>query len=208
MASEGGEKPDVGSNQVGAAAVVKKLPKGVWVVPLLRVVAFLATLAATIVMGINRETKTIVVALIGSSPISATLTAKFQHTPAFVFFVIANAIASFHNLLMLAVECFGNKFDFKGLRLLLIPILDMMIVALVSAGAGGAVFMGELGRNGNSHARWNKICDKFESFCDHGAGAFIACFIGLLLLMIINVISILNLRNHLKYSSTNYSFLP
>lgn len=83
-----------------------------------------------------------------------------------------------------------------------------MIVALVSAGAGGAVFMGELGRKGNSHARWNKICDKFESFCDHGAGAFIACFIGLLLLMIINVISILNLRNHLKYSPTNYSALP
>ncbi|KAE9452380.1 hypothetical protein C3L33_15710, partial [Rhododendron williamsianum] len=186
MASEGGEKPDVvGSNQVGAAAVVKKLPKGVWVVPLLRVVAFLATLAATIVMGINRETKTIVVAVIGSTPISATLTAKFQHTPAFVFFVIANAIATFHNLLMLA-----------------------MIVALVSAGAGGAVFMGELGRKGNSHARWNKICDKFESFCDHGAGAFIACFIGLLLLMIINVISVLNLRNHLKYSPTKYSALP
>ncbi|KAH7841675.1 hypothetical protein Vadar_032925 [Vaccinium darrowii] len=201
MASEGGEKPEVGSNQVA----VKK-GKG-WVVPLLRVVAFLATLAATIVMAMNKETKTIVVAVIGSTPINATLTAKFQHTPAFVFFVIANAMASFHSLLMLVVECFGNKFDFKGLRLLLIPILDMMIVALVAAGEGGAVFMGELGRHGNSHARWNKICDKFESFCDHGAGAFIASFVGLILLMIINVISVLKLRNQLK-TAANYSALP
>lgn len=51
---------------------------------MLRVLAFFATAAATVVMGLNKETKTLVVATVGSTPIKASLTAKFQHTPAFV----------------------------------------------------------------------------------------------------------------------------
>lgn len=50
----------------------------------LRILAFIATLAAAIVMGLNKETKTLVVATIGTIPVKATLTAKFQDTPAFV----------------------------------------------------------------------------------------------------------------------------
>lgn len=50
----------------------------------LRVLAFLATLSAAIVMGLNKETKTFVVGNVGNTPIKATFTAKFQHTPAFV----------------------------------------------------------------------------------------------------------------------------
>ncbi|XP_021745377.1 CASP-like protein 1B1 isoform X2 [Chenopodium quinoa] len=52
------------------------------VVALLRLVALLATLAATIGMVINKETKTFVVATIGTNTIKATLTARFQDTPA------------------------------------------------------------------------------------------------------------------------------
>lgn len=50
----------------------------------LRILALIATLAAAVVMGLNKETKTLVVATIGTVPIKATLTAKFQDTPAFV----------------------------------------------------------------------------------------------------------------------------
>ncbi|XP_052182976.1 CASP-like protein 1B1 [Diospyros lotus] len=167
-----------------------------WHMAILRAVTFLATASATIVMGLNKQTKTLVVATIGSTPVQATLTAKFQHTPAFVFFVAANAMASLHSLLMLAVECFGGKFDLKGLRFVMIPILDMMTVALVSGGASAAIFMGQLGKNGNKHARWNKTCDKFHTFCDHGQGAFIASSAGLVLLIIITIMSILKLRNY------------
>jgi uncharacterized protein (TIGR01569 family) len=78
-------------------------------------------------------------------------------------------------------------------------------VALASAGDGAATFMAEVGKNGNSHARWNKICDKFDTFCDHGTGALLASFIGLVLLLIINVISITKL--HIS-KSTNYVGVP
>lgn len=84
-----------------------------------------------------------------------------------------------------------------------------MNVAIVSGGASAAVFMGQLGRDGNSHARWNKICDKFDGFCDRGGGAMIASFIGLMLMIMICSISIIRLRNH--YSNNlplNSSVVP
>ncbi|XP_015065345.1 CASP-like protein 1B2 [Solanum pennellii] len=166
-----------------------------WVMPLLRLLAFGATISATLVMALNNQKKTIVVATIGTTPIQATLNAKFQHTPAFVFFVIANGLGSLHNLLMLAFCFIGNKYDYKGLRFYVIGILDMINVALISGGSSSAAFMGQLGRNGNSHARWNKICDKFYTFCNHGEGAIIASFIGLLLMIITTAINIIKLKN-------------
>lgn len=68
-----------------------------------------------------------------------------------------------------------------------------MIVALVSSGDGAATFMAELGKKGNSHARWDKICDKFEKYCDRGGGAIISSYIGLLFLLVITVLSIIKL---------------
>lgn len=65
-----------------------------------------------------------------------------------------------------------------------------MALALASAGDGAATSMSELGRNGNSHAKWNKICDKFETYCKRGGGALIASFIGLVFLLLVTVMSI------------------
>ena len=78
-------------------------------------------------------------------------------------------------------------------------------MALASAGDGAAAFMSELGKNGNSHARWNKICDKFGGYCDRGGGALIASFIGLALLLVITVLSIIKLLSKPKPTNTNES---
>lgn len=78
MALQNGGKPE---DQVHPMPVLKPR-RGLLLA--LRVVAFLATASATLVMALNKETKKLVVATIGSTPITATLTAKFQHTPAFV----------------------------------------------------------------------------------------------------------------------------
>ncbi|KAK4440289.1 CASP-like protein 1B2 [Sesamum alatum] len=189
MASEAGEKQESGRGKVTGSKLDLALV-------LLRLLAFFATLSATVVMALNKQTKTIVVATIGTVPITTTLTAKFQHTPAFVFFVIANGNASLHNLLMLVVGFMGPKWNFKGLAHLAIPVLDLMNVAIVSGGASAAVFMGQLGRDGNSHARWNKICDKFDSYCDRSGGAMIASLVGLMLMTVICSVNIIRLRNH------------
>uniref|UniRef100_A0A1J3HNG6 CASP-like protein n=1 Tax=Noccaea caerulescens TaxID=107243 RepID=A0A1J3HNG6_NOCCA len=168
----------------------------------LRIFAFVATLAAAIVMSLNKETKTFVVATIGTIPIKAILTAKFQHTPAFVFFVIANVMVSFHNLLMIALQIFSRKLENKGFRLLSVAILDMLNATLVSAAANAGAFMAELGKNGNKHAKWNKICDRFATYCDHGAGALVAAFAGVILMLLISAVSISRLLLDSKKFST------
>ncbi|KAJ4901663.1 CASP-like protein 1B1 [Raphanus sativus] len=174
----------------------------------LRVLAFLATLSAAIVMGLNKETKTFVVGNVGNTPIKATFTAKFQHTPAFVYFVVANAMVSFHNLLMIALQLFGGKTELTGFRLLSVAILDMLNVTLISAAANAAAFMAEVGKNGNKHARWDKICDRFATYCDHGAGALIAAFTGVVLMLIISAVSISRLVQPNKCSISTTAATP
>ncbi|XP_050221303.1 CASP-like protein 1B1 [Mercurialis annua] len=192
MALENGEKLDQAADSSSAAALKPKNYTS-WVVLLLRVIAFSGTTAATVAMATNKQTKSFTVATIGTTPIQASLTAKFQHTPAFVFFVIANGMASVHNLVMMALQIFAHKFDYKRLHHVTIAILDMLTVGLISGGVNAAVFMAELGKNGNSHAKWNQICDKFERYCSQGGAAIIASFIGLLFMLIITIISILKL---------------
>ncbi|KFK31650.1 hypothetical protein AALP_AA6G140800 [Arabis alpina] len=174
----------------------------------LRLLAFSATLSAAIVMALNKETKTFVVGNIGNTPIKATFTAKFQHTPAFVFFVIANVMVSFHNLLMIGLQLFGGKKESTAFRLLSVAILDMLNVTLISAAANAAAFMAELGKSGNKHARWGKICDRFATYCDHGAGALLAAFAGVILMLFISAVSICRLNQANKCSVASPSIVP
>lgn len=72
-------------NNVTMVAKAKaKLVKRDWVVLCLRVVAVMATASATIVMALNKQSKSFVVATIGNNPVKVIVTAKFNHTPAFV----------------------------------------------------------------------------------------------------------------------------
>ncbi|MED6147326.1 hypothetical protein PIB30_043172 [Stylosanthes scabra] len=190
--SNNGEKEDLGFSSSSITTNETKGKKD-WVLLSLRVLSFFATASATIVMALNKQTKNLVVATLGNTPVTATITAKFNQTPAFVFFIIANGNASLHNLVMIAVDLLVPRYDYKGLRLALIAILDMMAMGLASAGDGAATFMSMLGRNGNSHAQWNKICDKIQTYCDRGGAALVASFVGFILLLIITVMSIIKL---------------
>jgi len=73
---------------------------------------------------------------------------------------------------------------------------------LVSAAANAAVFVAELGKNGNKHAKWNKVCDRFTTYCDHGAGAIIAAFAGVILMLLVSAVSISRLLINSKNFST------
>ncbi|XP_076912560.1 CASP-like protein 1B2 [Bidens hawaiensis] len=157
---------------------------------LLRVLALFATTAATIVMALNNESHTFGVATVGNTPVKITVTAKFQHLPANIMFVVANGVASLHSLLMLSLMCFvSQKYDFKGLRFITIATLDMVTIAVLSGAATAVAFMGEIARHGNSHARWNKICDNFDKLCDQASGAMLASYIGILFFMLVNLVN-------------------
>ncbi|XP_074560076.1 CASP-like protein 1B1 [Curcuma longa] len=165
----------------------------------LRLAALVATSTAAGLMAFNKETKTITVAVVGTNPILQSFTAAFQQTPAFVYFVLANALASLYNLLvMLLRPCLKNR----G-RQVLVHLLDMVVFALVVTGAAAAASMAELGKNGNKYARWNPICDRFEAFCIRGGAALVAAFIGAVLLLLMNAFSAIGLTCKNEASNNN-----
>ncbi|MQL97856.1 hypothetical protein Taro_030552 [Colocasia esculenta] len=169
----------------------------------LRVGVLLATAAAALLMGLNRQTRTMVVAVVGTTPISQTLVAKFYHTRAFIYFVIANAMASAYNLLVLLLRAVVKGEGRSGHRLL-VDIADKVVLVLVATGAAAAVSMAELAKNGNPHARWFPICDKFDSFCHRGGAAVVASFLGAALLLLLSILSTVVVHRKLavyEYSS-------
>ncbi|EES17365.1 CASP-like protein 1B1 [Sorghum bicolor] len=152
----------------------------------LRAAATLATAVAAAVMALNAQSYTAVVAIVGTRPLTQTFTTKFRDTPAFVYFVIANAIAAVYNLVMLLFRCLILRRRMAGL---VVHMLDMVIMALLATGAATAAAMAELGKNGNVHARWNPICDRFGSFCSRGGVALASSFTGVALMLALNLLS-------------------
>ncbi|KAL5977088.1 hypothetical protein ACLOJK_021430 [Asimina triloba] len=169
MAVEDGEQAAGG---VGLKPHPKaKAPQCQWqIILVMRFLALCATAAAILVVTLNKQTKTIVVPLPGNTQLTASITAKFQQTPAFV----------------------------KG-QILWSGGVEQVMVNLQSAGAAAAVAMAELGKNGNSYAGWNKICNTFDAYCDRGTWALVASCIAIALLMAINALSTANFYNNRFY---------
>lgn len=97
--------------------------------------------------------------------------------------VLLNQNLSLLQITVNVVSCRNNQY----------LVDEQVMVALVSSAAAAAASMAELGKNGNSHARWNRICGRFQTFCDHTGGALIASFISVGLLMALNALSTINL---------------
>lgn len=152
----------------------------------MRAAAALAAAVAASVMALNSQSYTAVVAIVGTRPLRQTFTARFSDTPAFVYFVIANAITSAYNLVVLVI---GRLILRQKMASLVVQMLDMVIMALLATGAATAASMAELGKNGNLHARWNPICDRFGSFCSRGGIALVSSFVGVVLMLALNLLS-------------------
>lgn len=74
-----------------------------------------------------------------------------------------------------------------------ITALDVIMVGLLFSGNGAAATIGVLGHEGNSHVRWNKVCNRFEKFCHRIAIALTMSMIGSLVLVLLVVLSIIHL---------------
>jgi len=161
----------------------------------LRAGAFIATLGAAIVMGTNKETKWFPVPglTVNNVPVTVPIEAKYHYTPAFVAFVVINAVAGGYALLTLLTSMVTHKI-YKSPRSnfhnFFLSLMDLVIVAALSAGASAAASISDVGRKGNSHSRWGKICDNYSTFCHHGGLALISSFIGVGLFLLLNISSI------------------
>ncbi|KAH6808769.1 hypothetical protein C2S51_026552 [Perilla frutescens var. frutescens] len=157
----------------------------------LRFFALALSLTAAVVLGIDKETKTVPVMLVPDlPPMNVSLTSKWHYLSAFVFFVVANAIACGYAAISLILTLIMN--GKKGITMMII-FFDLVMVALLFSSVGAAAAIGIMGYKGNSHVQWNKVCNVFEKFCAQAAAAVgisagaAAAFLLLVLLAIFNL---------------------
>ncbi|GMH28435.1 hypothetical protein Nepgr_030278 [Nepenthes gracilis] len=137
---------------------------------LLRAVALVLTLTSTLVLALDKETKAVAVT-IGAITLEIPVTAKIKYSSTFVYSVVVNAIASGYGALSLLLML-ANKGGKVRRATLLLVVGDMIMVALLFSGVGAAMAIGVIALKGNSHLRWNKVCNVFSKFCHIGLASF------------------------------------
>lgn len=146
----------------------------------IRVLGIAGTLSAAIVMGLNNQT----ISLFG-----VPLKAKYHYTPAFTYFVVANAIVAVYGLISLTFcLCFKAKAP-KLCSPKVLFLFDFLMTLLVMSATSAASSVAYIGKKGNSHSGWVAICHQFGKFCDRVVGSLFASFFGTVMFMIFTIMS-------------------
>ncbi|CAA3027343.1 CASP 1E2 [Olea europaea subsp. europaea] len=162
----------------------------------LRFLALALTLAAAVLLGVNKQSTVVPVVMVPTlPPLSVDVTAKWHYLSAFVYFVVANAIACAYAAISLLLTM-ANRAGKKGLGMI-ITIFDLVMVALLFSSVGAAFAVGLIRFQGNSHVQWRKVCNVFDKFCDQAAVAVGISFVGSMSFFLMVLLATLNL--HKKY---------
>ncbi|KAK6129264.1 hypothetical protein DH2020_036973 [Rehmannia glutinosa] len=148
----------------------------------MRIVAAISTLGSAIAMGTTNQVLPFFTHFV-------RFKAQNHGFPTFTFFLVSNAMATAYLVLSLALSIFHVlKSGAKVTRTVLI-ILDMIILALLTAGASAAAAIIHVAHKGNVGANWFAICHQNSSFCQRVSGSLVGSFIGILVLMMLIVLS-------------------
>ncbi|XP_008438806.2 CASP-like protein 1E1 [Cucumis melo] len=165
---------------------------------ILRVLGFLLSLVAAIVVGVDKETKVVPVTISSNlPPFPIVVVAKWRYLSAFVYFFATNVIASLYGLLSLMLTL-SNKNGSNNVLTLLVIVLDTVSVALLSSGAGAAMAIGVIAYEGNSHVRWNKVCDTFGKFCKQVAASALLSLAGAIVFLLLVILALVGLLKRPK----------
>lgn len=111
--------------------------------------------------------------------------------------MVVNAVAcAYAALSLLLLLLFGR--GGKTAAVALITISDVMMVALLFSGCGAAAAVGILGREGNSHVKWAKVCNTFGRFCNQVALALVLSLVGSLGFFLLAALAVVGLHRRPK----------
>ncbi|XP_068333785.1 CASP-like protein 1E2 [Pyrus communis] len=159
---------------------------------ILRILALVLTLTASIVLGVGKQTEIVSIKLIPTlPPIDVPATAKWHYLSAFVYLVVADAIACTYAAFSLVLS-FANRGRKNKLGLVII-VLDLSMVALLFSAIGSAGAIGLMGYQGNTRVQWNKVCNVFGKFCHQVAASTALSFLGSLAFFFLVVLAVLGL---------------
>ncbi|XP_030551460.1 CASP-like protein 1D1 [Rhodamnia argentea] len=188
--------PEAGVPPPGAAAPPSGPPPvvdlGFMVDVLLRVLFFASTLTALVVMVTANQTNP---ATAAAPRLPAPLEAKFDNSPALIYFVAAMSVACLYSIItalasisVILAPIFAKDF------LLFFVICDVVILGIIASATGTAGTVGYIGLNGDSHVNWGKVCNVYDTFCQHiGAASAVSLFAAVILVVLITL-SVVNLH--------------
>ncbi|EEC78284.1 casparian strip membrane protein 1 [Oryza sativa Japonica Group] len=154
---------------------------------ILRIAAFGPALAAAISTGTSDETLSVFTEFY-------QFRARFDDFPAFLFFLVANAIVAGYLVLSLPFSAvLVIRPQTIGLRLLLL-VCDMIMAAMLTAAASAAAAIVDLAHNGNLRANWVAICMQFHGFCQRTSGSVVASFLTVVILMFLVILAACSIR--------------
>ncbi|KAE8660130.1 CASP-like protein 1E1 [Hibiscus syriacus] len=138
---------------------------------ILRAVALLLTVASAIVLGVDKQTKVVPIQIIPTLPaINVAAQAKWHYLSAFVYSMVSNIIASSYAAISTTLMMLGSRNGKATVWLAqIIAVFDILMVGMLFSANGAALAIGLMGYKGNSHVRWNKVCNVFDKFCDQVA---------------------------------------
>ncbi|XP_071730408.1 CASP-like protein 1 [Rutidosis leptorrhynchoides] len=128
-----------------------------------RVSVFVTSLVALIVMVTDGETKRIPIA----PGFAITRDAKWNYSPAYIYFISVQSVAILYSIITGVVSILslmkpGGSFTKLKFHLV---ILDALLLGLMASATGAAAGVGYIGLKGNSHSNYNKICNRYHSYC-------------------------------------------
>ncbi|KAK1357027.1 hypothetical protein POM88_050283 [Heracleum sosnowskyi] len=130
---------------------------------IVRFMGVVLSLAATVVAGVDEESRIISLATLAPClpPLDLSVTAKWHYLSSTVYLVVANAIACTYAAASLLL-CFGTWHSKRNTTTLPLLISDLIMVALLFSANGAAIGVGLIALYGNSHTHWHKLCYLFH----------------------------------------------
>ncbi|GKU85539.1 hypothetical protein SLEP1_g205 [Rubroshorea leprosula] len=163
----------------------------------LRVWLFAAAVTSVVVMVTSEETE--VVPVPGVPNHILPLPAKFNHSPAFIYFVAALSVAGLYSIITaLASISVLLKPDFSKTFLLHFAFLDLLMLGVVASAVGAAGAVGYIGLKGNSHVGWSKECSVYKKFCTHVGSSIAVALFAAVLLVLLSMLSISSLHRRIR----------
>ncbi|CAM8995053.1 unnamed protein product [Rhodiola kirilowii] len=169
---------------------------------ILRVLLIGVTVASVAVMVTSKQTKRLPVTLPVVGTVLVPVDAKFTHSPAFIYLVVAMSVTCLYSIITSIASCITScKPSCTSATLLAFAYFDVLALGIVASATGAAGGVAYIGLKGNEHVRWNKICSTYDSFCHHVGGAIALSLAAAVILSILCHLSIFALYSKLRRSS-------
>ncbi|XP_047977008.1 CASP-like protein 1 [Salvia hispanica] len=128
-----------------------------------------------------------VVVIVSSKETVNSRDAKFNYSPALIYFVAALSVAGLYSIITTLSSFYTLlKPGFCPQLLSHFLIVDVLLLGIVSAATGSAGAIAYTGLKGNSHLRWGKVCNVYDKFCTYvGASVAVSLFASVVLALLV-----------------------